>query len=99
MLGSSFRREKKSAFTAARTSTAEKVCVPKELYSDFFRLGLRPGASLTACKSAQRDLLKVHHPDRHAETYLSWKSATEIASSINASFQRISYWYKTGILD
>ena len=98
MLGSSFRKEKKS-FAASKKSTAEKLCVPKELYSDFFRLGLRPGASLTACKVAQRNLLKLHHPDRHAENYFSWKCATDIASSINASFQRISCWYKTGILD
>ncbi|MDR2897856.1 MAG: J domain-containing protein [Spirochaetaceae bacterium] len=76
------------------TNTRDKV--PTELYRDFIRLGLKPGASLEHCKKAHKNLLKQHHPDKHAGNPFTLNRATEMSSSINASFQRISYWYKTG---
>lgn len=76
-----------------------KPKVPLELYKDFMRLGLAPGASLDICKNAQKNLLKKHHPDRHSESVYSFNIATQITSSINESFQRIALWYKKGIVE
>ena len=95
MIGSSFRT-KTSAGSRLRTNS---VAVPRELYKDFRRLGLAPGASLAVCKSAQRNLMKLHHPDRHAESRYSFYVATQITSTINEAFQRIEVWYTKGRLD
>ncbi|MDR1748813.1 MAG: J domain-containing protein [Spirochaetaceae bacterium] len=79
--------------------TVPRDRVPTELYRDFIRLGLKPGASLEHCKKAHKNLLKQHHPDKHAGNPFALNRATEMSSSINASFQRISYWYKTGSVE
>ncbi|MBO4438085.1 MAG: J domain-containing protein [Spirochaetaceae bacterium] len=95
MIGSSFRT-KSSAYVNSRVNYNS---VPRELYKDFRRLGLAPGASLAVCKSAQRNLMKIHHPDRHAESRYSFYVATQITSTINEAFQRIEVWYTKGKLD
>ena len=77
----------------------EKPSVPVELYKDFFRLGVVPGSTFETCREAYKNLLKKHHPDRHSSTKEMMNVATEITSNINASFQRISFWFKTGIID
>lgn len=77
----------------------KRSAIPQELYKDFYRLGLTPGASLSLCKSAQRNLMKKHHPDKHAKNCYSLVSATKIASTINEAFQRIEIWYTKGKLD
>ncbi|MCQ2579861.1 MAG: hypothetical protein MJ159_04105 [Treponemataceae bacterium] len=95
MIGSSFRSR-----TSANSNTQSRcAAVPHELYKDFRRLGLAPGASLAVCKSAQRNLMKQHHPDRHAENRYSFFMATQITSTINESFQRIQCWYINGVID
>ncbi len=43
--------------------------------------------------------MKKHHPDRPANNPFAVKSATEISSGINVSFQRIVLWYQTGRTD
>lgn len=95
MIGSSFRT-KSSAGVNPRIKSNP---VPRELYKDFRRLGLAPGASLAVCKSAQRNLMKLHHPDKHAENRYSFFLATQITSTINEAFQRIEIWYTKGTLD
>lgn len=73
--------------------------IPSKLFSDFIRLGLKPGASLDACKKAQKKLLKLYHPDKFISDVVAQKKATEMASLINASFQRIQIWYQTGKIE
>ncbi|MCM1320769.1 MAG: J domain-containing protein [Bacteroides sp.] len=73
--------------------------IPVELYNDFFKLGLTPGASMESCKSAHKMLLKQYHPDRHVNDPEELVRANEMAAIINASFQRIATWFKTGKLE
>ena len=95
MIGTSFLTK-----SSVRTQPRVKYnTFPRELYKDFRRLGLAPGASLAVCKSAQRNLMKIHHPDKHAESRYSFYVATQITSTINEAFQRIEVWYTKGKLD
>jgi hypothetical protein len=70
--------------------------IPKALRGDFAELGLPFGASAGECKQAYKRLLKQHHPDRHAGHPENMKKATEKSARINAAFDRIERWRKTG---
>ncbi|MDR0386743.1 MAG: J domain-containing protein [Treponema sp.] len=70
--------------------------VPESLKPDFAELGLLPGASEEECKAAYKKLLKLHHPDRHAGHAGNMKKATEKSARINAAFDRIEKWRRTG---
>ena len=70
--------------------------VPESLGQDFAELGLRPGASEEDCKAAYKQLLKKHHPDRHAGHPGNMKKATEKTARINAAYDRIVRWRQPG---
>ena len=70
--------------------------VPPELRGDFAELGLSPGASEEECKEAYKKLLKIHHPDRHGRDPELLKKNTEKAARINAAYDRLVHWHKTG---
>jgi DnaJ-domain-containing protein 1 len=69
---------------------------PESLRGDFEELGLPFGASSEACKAAYKRLLKLHHPDRHAGHPGNMKKATDKSARINAAYDRIEKWRKTG---
>jgi DnaJ-domain-containing protein 1 len=69
--------------------------VPEELRPDFAELGIPFGASEQECKAAYKQLLKIHHPDRHAGHEGNFKKATEKTSRINAAYDRIEKWRQT----
>lgn len=94
-----FKNEKSFRAKPFCDRASQKQSVPRELYKDFMRLGLAPGASLDVCKAAQKRLLKKHHPDRHSETVYSAHIATEITVTINIAYDRIYRWYNFGILE
>jgi DnaJ-domain-containing protein 1 len=73
--------------------------VPETLGQDFAELGLRSGASEEDCKAAYKQLLKKHHPDRHAGHPGNMKKATEKTARINAAYDRIARWRQTGKAD
>ena len=75
---------------------AGNTAVPGTLRPDFAELGLPFGASEEECKSAYKKLLKIHHPDRHAGHPGNFKKATERTARINAAWDRIEKWRKTG---
>jgi DnaJ-domain-containing protein 1 len=66
--------------------------VPESLRPDFAELGVPFGASAAECKAAYKKLLKIHHPDRHANHPGNFKRATEKSARINASYDRIAAW-------
>jgi DnaJ-domain-containing protein 1 len=70
---------------------------PESLRVDFAELGLPLGASEEECKIAYKRLLKLHHPDRHAGHEGNMKKATEKSARINAAFDRIEKWRKSGV--
>lgn len=75
---------------------AGTTAVPEALRPDFAELGLPFGASAEECKSTYKKLLKIHHPDRHAGHPGNFKKATERTARINAAWDRIEKWRKTG---
>lgn len=70
--------------------------IPNALDKDFAELGLSPGASAEECKAAYKQLLKRHHPDRHAGHPENMKKATEKSVRLNTAFDRIERWRTTG---
>ena len=72
----------------------KKRPVSEELKSDFAELGLSPDASVEECKEAYKKLLKIHHPDRHANHEENMKKATAKTARVNASYERLMQWYK-----
>ena len=76
--------------------TGEQVRpVPDEIRRDFAELGLGPDATAEECKEAYKKLLKVHHPDRHANHAGNLKKATEKTARVNASYGRLMAWFKS----
>ncbi|GHV94147.1 hypothetical protein AGMMS50293_04670 [Spirochaetia bacterium] len=66
--------------------------IPEELRPDFAELGIPFGSSAQECKAAYKQLLKIHHPDRHAGHEGNFRKATEKTSRINAAYDRIEKW-------
>ncbi len=83
----------------SRRQTFAGKPVPEALRADFTELGVAFGASEDACKTAYKKLLNIHHPDRHAGHRENMKKATEKASRINAAYQRIEDWRRSGRAD
>jgi DnaJ-domain-containing protein 1 len=77
------------------TRSAENA-IPEELRGDFAELGVPFGASADDCKAAYKQLLKKHHPDRHAGHEGNTRKATEKSARVNAAFDRIERWRTTG---
>ncbi|MDR2758449.1 MAG: J domain-containing protein [Spirochaetaceae bacterium] len=75
---------------------AQTSGVSEALRQDFAELGLTPGASAGECKAAYKQLLKKHHPDRHAGHPGNLKKATEKSARLNAAYDRIERWRQTG---
>jgi DnaJ-domain-containing protein 1 len=73
--------------------------VPGELRRDFAELGIPFGAPAGECKAAYKQLLKKHHPDRHAGHAGNMRKATEKSARVNAAFDRIERWRATGRVD
>ena len=67
---------------------------PEELRADFEILKVPFGADEETCKSAYKNLLKIHHPDRHVGHEGNYKKATERSAKINAAWDRIEKWRK-----
>jgi DnaJ-domain-containing protein 1 len=72
---------------------------PESLRGDFEELGLALGASADACKAAYKQLLKLHHPDRHAGHEGNMRKATAKSARINAAYDRIERWRETGTVE
>jgi DnaJ-domain-containing protein 1 len=82
----------------ARSGSAGNA-VPEELRGDFAELGVPFGAPVGECKAAYKQLLKKHHPDRHAGHAGNMRKATEKTARVNAAFDRIKRWRTTGRVD
>jgi DnaJ-domain-containing protein 1 len=80
--------------TASDNRSAAKP-PPEELRGDFAELGVPFGAQAGECKTAYKQLLKKHHPDRHAGHPGNMQKATEKSARVNAAFDRIEKWRTT----
>jgi len=89
-------RFEKNTNTDWRTEKPSGVKLPpEELRPDFDLLGVKFGADNETCKAAYKNLLKIHHPDRHAGHEGNYKKATEKSAKINAAWDRIEKWRQT----
>ncbi|GHV74019.1 hypothetical protein AGMMS49940_13210 [Spirochaetia bacterium] len=75
--------------------TASRPTPPESLRRDFDELGVPFGAPADACKAAYKNLLKVHHPDRHTGHEGNMKKATDKSARINTAYDRIEKWRET----
>jgi DnaJ-domain-containing protein 1 len=81
---------------ARRSGSAGPGTPPESLRRDFDELELPFGASAEECKKAYKQLLKLHHPDRHAGHEGNIRKATAKSARINAAYDRIEKWRETG---
>jgi len=68
--------------------------VPEEIKRDFAELGLTPEATAEECKDAYKKLLKIHHPDRHANHEGNMNKATDKSARVNAAYDRLVVWFR-----
>ena len=68
--------------------------VPEEIRQDFAELGLTPDATAEECKDAYKKLLKIHHPDRHANHEGNMSKATAKSARVNAAYDRLVVWFR-----
>jgi len=87
-------REENYRRNNAQTSQRQSNLPPEELRPDFECLGVPFGAGEQECKTAYKNLLKIHHPDRHIGHEGNFKKATERTMKINAAYDRIEKWRK-----
>lgn len=60
-------------------------------------LGLAPSANFRAAKSAYRNLVRIHHPDRAGSDPAAQRRASETMSRINAAWEYLEQREKSGI--
>jgi DnaJ-class molecular chaperone len=68
--------------------------VPEEIRKDFAELGLTSDATAEECKDAYKKLLKIHHPDRHANHEGNMNKATDKSARVNAAYDRLVVWFR-----
>ena len=85
--------EKKAAPKPEKAST-----LPREVREAFLELGLQENANPEECREAYKNLLKIHHPDRHAKHPGNMEKATRKTARVNAAYERLEKWfnYKNG---
>lgn len=59
----------------------------------FRELRLEPGSDEARCKDAYKQLLKTHHPDRHANHEGNLKKATAKTARLNEAWSQIEAYY------
>jgi len=95
-----FLRDRKTPSSSAEKSgnEAEKQKkarpVPEEVRRDLAELGLTPDATAEECKETYKKLLKIHHPDRHANHDENMKKATDKSARVNAAYDRLVVWFR-----
>ena len=84
--------------TETKAEPRQKSAVPESLRPDFAELEVSFGASAQECKEAYKKLLKIHHPDKHANHEGNFKKATNKTARINAAYGRINKWWNAADL-
>ena len=68
--------------------------ITEDIKKAFAELGLTPDAAAEECKEAYKKLLKIHHPDRHANHPGNMKKATEKTARVNDAYERLMEWFR-----
>jgi DnaJ-domain-containing protein 1 len=94
-----FLNTDKSADTSTNQSSNTRTRVPElpaELRKDYALLKTKPGAPLEEVAKSYKQLLRIHHPDRHATDPTAFAKATEETKTLTSAFRRIKEYAKTG---
>ena len=79
--------------TQSRTHSYTRQ-IPEEIRQDLAEMGLSAEATAKECKEAYKRLLRIHHPDRHANHAGNLKKATEKTAKLNAAYTRLENWFR-----
>ena len=82
--------------TQSSNTRAKAPELPAELQKDYLLLKSKPGAPLEEVAKSYRQLLRIHHPDRHAADPGAFAEATERTKNLTSAFRRIKEYAKTG---
>ncbi len=77
------------------STRAKEPELPAELQKDYRLLKTKPGAPLDEVAKLYRQLLRIHHPDRHATDPVAFAEATERTKNLTSAFRRIKEYAKT----
>jgi hypothetical protein len=84
--------ERKENFHARESQNFRNDTERKAIEDAYRFLDLPPYAPFREVKFRYKELLKKHHPDRHASSPEEMKNATAISAKINAAYQLIEAW-------
>jgi len=91
------KKEKAGSMDSTKDSKEKndrkKRAIPAEFLKDLAELGLTQEAGPEDCKEAYKRLIKIHHPDRHANHEGNLKKATDKTTRVNASYERLMKWF------
>ena len=94
-----FLNSDESADTSTNRSSSTQTRAPElpaELQKDYMLLKTKPGAPLEEVAKSYKQLLRIHHPDRHATDPAAFAKATEKTKILTSAFRRIKEYAKTG---
>lgn len=83
---------------SSRSAPNRESGLPPKLLAAYRVLGLSYGSSMPDIKKAWKDLLKEHHPDKHAADPAAYQKATRTCSNINDAYRIIETWHEKGHL-
>ena len=81
---------------SASSSRPPKPAIPAELRKDYALLKSKPDAPLEEVAKSYKQLLRIHHPDRHAGDPAAFSKATETTKELTSAFRRIKEYKATG---
>ena len=90
-------RQGPSAGARAGASTAPRT--PPELTKDYKILEVPFGSPLPVVAKSYKQLLRQHHPDRHATDAAALAKATERTKLLTSSFRRIRQYEEKGTVN
>ncbi len=85
---------KSKASPTSQPKPAPEKPIPPEVIRAFKELGLKPDASEGKYRETYKNLLKRHHPDRHANHAGNLKKATEKTARLNEANAVLAKWFK-----
>jgi len=96
------RREQTAREEARRRASGQtgshSAGPPAKLLAACHVLGIRPDQSLPEAKKAWKDLIKQHHPDKHAGNDEAFRKATNTCARINDAYRIVETWHEKGNL-
>ena len=94
--GTGSSRSSTASAESGSTPRPESPGIPEALKKDYTLLNAKPGTPLPEVAKSYRQLLRIHHPDRHAADPAAYANATEKTKQLTTAFRRIKIYVETG---